>query len=212
MEELRSTEALDREIRNEARKRADRVLVKAKENAEALKAGVDRKVADATAEAEKQSSSRLELYRKNIDASIPLEKGRYLVSFIYNSVMDAVNSYLESLGEAKRLEIIASLVKRSKEFLKGKEVDATVVGLDKSSAQKMLKKELGDAVASCSSGEPFLLEDEKLDGLKFREGVILRAKDSSIICRLTLDEKMKEILDDKSYELSSTLFCGRLPE
>ena len=76
----------------------------------------------------------------------------------------------------------------------------------------MLKKRLGAAVVGCVRGEGFLLEGEGVSGLRFREGIILRAKDSSVTCRLTLDEKMKEILDDKSFELSSALFCGRLPE
>ncbi len=212
MEELRSTEALDNEIRNEARKRVGKVLDKARENAQALKDGVEKKLADAQAQAKRQSAARLDLYRKNIDASVPLEKGRYLVSFIYDSVMDAVNSYLESAGEAKRLEIVASLAERSKPFLEGKELEATVVGFDVAAAQKLLKARFGSSVVSCGAGQGHLLDDEGLPGLKFREGIILKAKDSSVSCRLTLDEKMKEILDDKSYELSSTLFGGRLPE
>ena len=212
MEELRSTEALDKEIRNEARKRAGKVLDKAKESAQSLKDGVEKKLSDAVAQAERQSASRLALYRKNIEASVPLEKGRYLVSFIYDSVMDAVNAYLESAGEAKRLEVVASLLERSRPSLEGKVLEATVVGFDAQAAQKMLKTKLGNAVVACRGGDRQLLEDEKLPGLNFREGIILKAKDSSISCRLTLDEKMKEILDDSSYELSSTLFGGRLPE
>ncbi len=212
MEELRSTEALDKEIRNEARKRVNKVLASAKENARSLKNGVEKKLSDAEAEANRQSALRLELYRKNIDASIPLEKGRYLVSFIYESVMDAVNSYLASEGEGNRLKMIESLVERSKVFLEGKKLVATVVGFKLPAARAMLKRLLGTAVVSCVKGEAFLLEDEGLPGLKFREGIILHAKDSSVHCRLTLDEKMKEILDDKSFELSTTLFGGRLPE
>ncbi len=212
MEELRSTEALDNEIRNEARKRVGKILESARENAQTLKAGVEKKLTDAVAEAERQSAVRLELYRKNIDASIPLEKGRYLVSFIYDSVMDAVNAYLASGGEDKRLAIVTSLVERSKSFLEGKELEATVVGFDLAAAKAMLKKQLGTAVVACNRGEAFLLDDEGLAGLKFREGILLKAKDASVNCRLTLDEKMKEILDEKSFELSSTLFGGRLPE
>ncbi len=212
MEELRSTEALDNEIRNEARKRVNKVLASARENAQTLKDGVEKKLSDAVAEAERQSSLRLELYRKNIAASIPLEKGRYLVSFIYDSVMEAVNSYLESLGEAKRLAIVDSLVVRSKPFLEGKKLEATIIGFKLTAAKAMLKKRLGSAVVACVKGESFLLEDDGLSGLQFHEGIILRAEDSSVHCRLTLDEKMKEILDDKSFELSTTLFGGRLPE
>ncbi|MBQ9538538.1 MAG: hypothetical protein IJU95_04650 [Treponema sp.] len=212
MEELRSTEALDNEIRNDARKRAGKILEKAKENALSLKDSTDKKLSDAIAEAERQSASRLEMQKKNIDASVPLEKGRQLVSFIYDSVMDAINSYLEQAGEARRFDIVSALVLRSKAFLDGKELEATVVGFDLQSAQKMLKKQLGSSAVSCSAGNAHILDGERLSGLKFREGIILKAKDSSISCRLTLDEKMKEILDDKSYELSSTLFCGRLPE
>ena len=212
MEELRSTEALDNEIRNDARKRAAKILEKADESAAALLNGVAQKVAEAQEDARKQSDARLALYKKNIDASIPLEKERYLVSYIYDSVMAAINSYFNEIGEDKRMQVIASLLERSMPALGGKDVSAIIIGYNETKAKKLLKKYLGKNLTECSQAEKYVLNAESIKGLEFREGFIIKALDGSVTCRLTLDEKVKEILDDENYELSSTLFCGRLPE
>ena len=71
---------------------------------------------------------------------------------------------------------------------------------------------LGGNLAGCSEGKEILLRDEAVKGFSRREGIILSTDDSKIKCRLTLDEIIKEMLDEKSEELSLALFCGRLPE
>ena len=76
----------------------------------------------------------------------------------------------------------------------------------------MLKDKFGENLASCSEGKEILLRDEAVKGFSRREGIILSTDDSKIKCRLTLDEIIKEMLDEKSEELSLALFCGRLPE
>ena len=212
MEELRSTEALDTEIRNDARRKAGKILEKAEESAGALLADVDKKVQDAVDAARQSSRSRLALYEKNINASLPLEKERRLVSYIHNAVIEAMNAYFDGLGEAKRLDIIRGLVERYRTVLSGTEVHALAVGIDVAAAEKMLRKLLGASLLSCKAGDSQMLMDEAVPGFTRREGLVLRSADGQIVCRLTLDEKVKEILDTQRAELASTLFCGRLPE
>ncbi len=212
MEELRSIEALSNEIRNDARQRAANIVSKAEESAKALLDGVEKKVSDALAEVQKASDEKIRLCRMNNEASLPLEKERYLVSFIYDSVVNAMNEYFDSIGEDKRLEIIKKLVERSKSILDGKNIKATVIGLDLSKVKKMLNGVFGKSLLSCEKGETYLLEDEAVRGFNYREGILVKTEDGSVSCRLTLDEKVKEILDDNNYEISSTLFKGRLPE
>lgn len=212
MEELRSTDALDNEIRNDARRKTEQILARAEETARSLIDNVKQKVQEEENLAQKNSDERLAIYKKNKEASLPLKKQRYLVLNIHNAVIDAMNEYFDGLKEAERLDVIRILVERSKDLLAGKTFDAVIIGFKKTTADRMLKKVLGKSYASSSTGEAFLIADEAVKGFNRREGIILKSDDGSMVCRFTLDEKIKEILDKYSRELAETLFCGRIPE
>jgi V/A-type H+-transporting ATPase subunit E len=212
MEELRSAEVLDKEIRSDSVKKSEKILSKAEESAKQLIEGVDSRVSTEKEKAEKISRGKIDSYEKNINASMPLEKQRYLVSYIHNSLINALNEYFENLGEDKRLEVIRRLAENAKSAVAEKNVDAVVVGFDLAKSEKMLKGVFGKNLSSCKKGEEILLAGEKIDGFNFREGIVLKSADSAVTCRLTLDEKINEILGEKSCLLAETLFGGRLPE
>ncbi len=212
MEELRSTKVLDNEIKNDARKKVVRIQEKTDESVKALLDGVADRLAEAEKAASQQSSERVAVYRKNVNASLPLVKERHRVSFIHNSIISAINAYFESAGEKKRLEVVKIMVERTKPILEGSKISAAVLGFEASAVMKLLSSVFGKSVISCEMGDARLFADDFVEGFNFHEGVILKTEDESIICRLTLDEKVKEILDDNTLELSNELFCGRLPE
>ncbi len=212
MEELRSTDALDQEIRADARKKAERIVARAEETCTALLGGVGKKVLEAKDGALAKSSQKLDSYARNVNASLPLEKERYLVSYIYGSVLSGVNGYFESLGSDGRLEIVKKMAERSLPVLESRDVSAACLGIAPSVAQVFLKKIFGEKLVSCETCPPMLMLDEELEGFDFHEGVVLSSADGKITCRLTLDEKVKEILDDHTYDLAEALFGGRIPE
>lgn len=212
MEELRSTDVLDKEIRDDARKKAERIFAKADETCKELLSGVEERVAEATKTAENAMKNRLELYKKNVSAALPLEKQRYFVSYIHSSVVEAMNAYFDALDENKKLEVIEKIVERMKPRLENRKVLASVIGFDAKKTQDMLKKSLGSSLTSCTVCDKVPSSEEVIKGFYHNEGVILNAEDNSLTCRITLAEKVKEIMDDKNYELSAALFGGRLPE
>ena len=213
MEELRSAEVLDKEIRADSTKKAEKILLKADTTVKSLLNGVDVRIEKAKIDAQREFSDQLLLFEKNAVASLPLERQRKLVAFIHDSLVDAMNIYFEKIGEKKRFSIIERLVEHCKESLAGKKIDAKVIGFDVKSAKKLLEKLFGAGnISSCIKADAIVFSDETVEGFLIREGIILCACDGSVSCRLTLDEKVKEILDEKSYALATTLFCGRLPE
>lgn len=123
MEELRSTEILDKEIRTDSGKKAELIKTKALEDARAIEEGVDLRIAEAKKKAEEASAQRIELFEKNTRSALPLEKQRYLVSYIYSSVMEAINSYFDSIGEKKRMDVIKSMAEHVKPVCKGKKTE-----------------------------------------------------------------------------------------
>ena len=213
MEELRSTEVLDKEIRADSMKKAEKILLKADTTVKALLNSLDTRIEKAKSDAQKEFSDQLLLFEKNATASLPLEKQRRLVAFIHNSLINAMNVYFDRIGEKRRFSIVEKLIERCKESLVGKKIDALVVGFNIKNVKKMLEKVFAqENICSCKAADVVLFSDEAVDGFSIREGVILTACDGSVSCRLTLDEKVKEILDESSYALATVLFCGRLPE
>lgn len=210
MQELRSSEILDQQIKADCEKRAATILSNADVQSKKILDEVDGMIDDARKELEKASRDRIEFFKKNLESSVLLEKQRILVDYIYNSVMDAMNAYLENMGQEKRLSLVVSMLAPSKELLKDKSVEAVVFGFEIADAEKVLKSMVN--VKSSSKGNIILLEDEGVRGLKFREGIILKSDDGKITLRLTLDEKIKEILADNTQQLAVALFGGRLPE
>lgn len=212
MEELRSTDILDSEIRNETKKKAEKIVDRAKETAGSLLSEVEAKVEEARQAALNASEKRLQTYEKNVNASLPLEKQRYQISYVHNSLVEAINLYLEKAGEEGRFEIIKELALRVKNIFSSEtQLYARTIFLDKDKVKKLLEEIFGKGRVFVEEGSINLISDETVELLKFHEGIILQTEDRKIKCNLTLDEKIREILDSSKMELALALFVGRLP-
>ena len=206
MQELRSTDILDKEIQADARKKAERMLAKADLDCEKLLASVDSDIEKAKQEKEEFFAHKLEAFEKDRMAVVPLEKERFKVSFIQNAVIQNINKYLEGLSEEKRLALVA----RDFNFKTDLKLNAFVYGFSLSGAKKFLSEKLGSKLASVSETKfgAEALEDEI--GLEKPQGIILESEDKNFRCRLTLSEVIAKLLDTKRSELSATLFGGEL--
>ena len=206
MEELRSTAVLDKEIRIDSKKKAEKILAKAEESAKALIEEVQSRVKKAGEDAENASKARIAVFERNDIASIPLEKQRFLVSYINDSIVEAMKDYFQKIDSSKKDRIIEGLVEKVKSILGDSKVNAVVHGeLKTAAAKKILKKSLGDKVLDVSS------ENTVGDNI-FDYGIILSSEDGRITCRLTLEEKINELLGEKREKLALSLFGGRVPE
>ena len=206
MQELRSTDILDKEIQADARKKAERMLAKADSDCAKLLASVDTDIEKAAEEKQEFFAHKLDAFEKDRMAVVPLEKERFKVSFIQNAVIQNINKYLEALTEEKRL----TLVSRDFDFNTDRRLNAYVYGFSVSAAKKFLSSKLGDKLLSCTETKfgAVALEDEI--GLANPQGIILESEDKNFRCRLTLSEVIEKLLDTNRAELSATLFGGDL--
>ncbi len=211
MEELRSTEILDKEIEADARKKAEKILARAEEEEKSILSDVNRRVNEAKSQKESYYDAKLSQFEKSVEQALPLEKGRFLVSFYSDSVSQAFNEYLENLGEEKRLSLIEKRLSNLPENCFQKKINAAVFGFNLTSAKKILQKSLKnlgkiEEISFERSGEEAAL------GNAFHEGLILTSEDGFIKVRATIDQIVREIRDKYSMELAEKLFGGRLPE
>ena len=211
MEEIRSTDILDKEIQEDARKKAEKILKDSDEQCQKILSQVEQRLEDAKEEKKEYYEAKAQQYKKDLQSSLPLEKSRFLVSNISSSVASAINGYLKNIPQEKRIDLLVNMADRFKNFTETKTFDAKVYGFDvefsrKKLEQKKLKINSFEKIDFVKSGET------AVDGIDLHEGIILDSQDKSVKIRLTIEELVVELLDKYRNELAVTLFGGRLPE
>ena len=210
MEELRSAEILDKEIQDDARKKAEKILRNADSQCDQILAQVESRLEEAKKEKEIYFNQKADQVKKDLDSSMPLEKSRFLVSYISSSIAKGINEYLKTLSSEKRFELAVSLLDQFSNLVSDRTFDAAVYGFDPAYVKSTLSSKV--KINSCSSVEFAKSGSEAVDGIEIHEGVILLSEDKSVKIRLTLEEVITELIDKYRKELAVTLFGGRLPE
>lgn len=213
MEELRSTEILDKEIQEDARKKADKIVKNSQIEAQNIIDSVDDKVESARQEKEKFYAEKLTRFEKDTNASLPLEKQRFLVSFEDDEVTKAIKNYLDNLSLEKKSELLKELLKKYKNILEKCNVLIFAVDFDRAFAEKIVQDVLGKkSIISCQDISDFEKQILFENNSNFVQGFIVKSEDSFVTCRVLLSEIINNIRDKNSLELVQTLFCGRLPQ
>lgn len=210
MEELRSAEILDKEIQDDARKKAEKILRNADSQCDQIMAQVESRLEEAKKEKEIYFNQKAEQVKKDLDSSMPLEKSRFLVSYISSSIAKGINEYLKTLSSEKRFELAVSLLNQFSNLVSNRTFDAAVYGFDPAYVKSTLSSKV--KINNCFSVDFAKSGSEAVDGIEIHEGVILLSEDKSVKIRLTLEEVITELIDKYRKELAVTLFGGRLPE
>ncbi len=212
MEELRSTEILDKEILEDTRKKAERILANSETECEKILANVQKRVESVQKEKQAFYDAKIAAVEKDMKAALPLEKQRYRVSFEQEAVTSSIAAFLEKLPESKKADLIGALLKRYASALKGQKLHIQVCGFQPDAMKKTAEKTLsGITVSSCTrmSAETASFLTAEYGNA---EGMLIETEDKTKKCRVTIGELTAEICDTHSYELANTLFGGRLPE
>lgn len=204
MQELRSTEILDKEIHADAQKKADKILKNADIECQKILSSVEERVKEAENEKKLFYSKKISALENDQAASIPLEKERFEVSFIQSQLSKCMNEYLASLSEEKRMEIIFSQFDTS--LFEKLKFNVFVYGFDLKEAKKYLSKKLGSNLLSCEKTEFGKIVAEEDSGLEKKEGFIIESEDRQIRCRLSLSEVVGNVFNKYRAELADALF------
>ena len=107
MEELQSTEILDREILEDARKKAARILKTADDTIRSKTVEWEKKTAESIDELEKKYNEQLALTAEKVMARLPIDKRRTKVEKIENLLNYAVESWYKSLSRERILQLLS---------------------------------------------------------------------------------------------------------
>lgn len=208
MEEFRSTEILDKEIQADARKKAEKILAKADVDCTLLLEEVSGRIEKAKKELEDKYALKIAAFEKDLSATLPLEKERFLVSFIQSSIEKAINAYLAKLSDEEKIDLVLKKSVKIEDVLKSKKLNALYYGFQESLVKKTVGKKFDLISVKETEFNKMIIENDL--GITDRKGIILESEDKAIRVRMTLSEVISQIQDKYRAELYSALFGERL--
>lgn len=156
MEELRSTDALDREILEDARRKAEKALRAADQTALEVSASWDKKLAGDIAALERKHAQRIAALRTETFARFPLDQRRVRVQRAEKLLSESMDEFLRSLPRQRKLAVLErELFSRSPELSGDGELAVRAEGLKEAEARAVLARALGDCAFSlqCVPGD-----------------------------------------------------------
>lgn len=208
MEELRSTEILDREIQDDARRKAEKILKNSDVECRQILDEVEGRITATREEKKAEYLKRLEAYRRDSRSAIPLEKQRRLVSFIDGSVNSALEDWLSRIGEKRRLALFAGLLEGYRSVTLDQGIQVYFAGYQEADVRATVGRVFGNERIASVTAVPASRAAE----LGFTDGIYIETEDGSVSCRATLEEIRSGLLSTRREELAKALMGGRLPE
>ncbi len=208
MEELRSTEILDREIQDDARRKADKAIKAGELEANRILEEVGPRLQKAEEEKTAEFYARLRAFQRDVDASRPLERERTRISFVDSSVQKSVDAWFDSRPAGKRLSLYVDRLAKARSVFASAPLEVRAAGFSASEVTAAVTAVLGGSKGFSVK----IVDSAAAVQLGFTEGLLATAQDGSVTCRATREELRSEVLLERRQELAEALLGGRLPE
>ncbi|MHC6203585.1 hypothetical protein ACYULU_10370 [Breznakiellaceae bacterium SP9] len=221
MEELKTTEILDREILEDARKKALRILKSADETVRTEEEALNKETAAALSQLKDSYQSRLSHAKSEISARLPLDKLRIELELVQARLTEAVQTYCVNLSRTELLSIVerayrqrlAAYLSNFSETEKRSffntpaaqsELQNFTVGLtalSESEAQGILKRSFSAVLGTKADRVSWVFS-----GVKDPQTFPALLMDSRPACiRVSVQDEINTLLEDKRQELVAAL-------
>ena len=202
MEVLHSTDVIGEEIKEEARRKADRILKNADLEIEALRKGLDEKLGKLEEEQKKIYSDKIQKYRDSVFVTLPLKKWKEKVEYVENVLNESLQTYFSSLSVNKKLEIIKTMLEKFKAIVDGKTIVLKYAGFDEEDSKKLVASVFSNInIGKCEQAS---YSEKRFVGVY--EGLIIEDIEKTFICRAGMEQAKQNIFDEKKEELAKALF------
>lgn len=194
MEELRSTDALDREILEDARRKAEKTLKSAEDAAREAEAAWERKLSEDLRALEGKHAERITRRRAETFARLPLDQRRIRVERAERFLKESMDSFLRSLPRERLLAALErELSSRAAELAPGP-ARVRARGLKVHEAESVLSRALGPVrwTLEAPGADPEALP-------------AILAEAGSVTVRCGIEELGEDLLRDRRGELAVAL-------
>jgi V/A-type H+/Na+-transporting ATPase subunit E len=201
MDELRSSDALEREIRDDSRKKAERLF---KQADEATRQYLETSAAAGETEIEalkKEYARRTEAYRAEVMSRLPMDRKRKRIEWAQRRLESAVASELSRLDPESLLSLLIRPLKEALAHFAGKKYSVSLTGIPRDAALAALSRAL-------PGFSPSFLKEET--GAEPR-GIVMSAEDGRASFSMNEDSIREDLLDGTRRELVEALL-GKVDE
>lgn len=201
MEELRASDALDREILEDARKKADKILRAADTSISKAEAEWAKRGESDLAQLDARYEAELAQTMDEIRGRAPLDKRRLRSEYAGKALEKAMFAWLDSLPRPRVLSLLARelSVRLPRIASESGPFKAKVSGLSRDEAASLLKglpctiELLSPAAGACPAAMPSC------------QRALMRIEGQGIVLRVSIDELASRMLDEKRAELARSL-------
>jgi V/A-type H+-transporting ATPase subunit E len=202
VEVVKTSEELEKQILEDARKKAAKILETADKECAQIRAQWSSKLEEESRNAEEDCARKIGAMRAELDAALPLDFMRTRLAFTEEALRSQLDGFFASLSAAEISRIILTLIKRVSQVFAGKNVKAFVGGLEAKTAEKMLREQIpGVTVAQIKP----ISEAGGRKAAKDSQGIIIETEDEKIRYRGTFGELRLILMEDHREELMSAL-------
>ena len=200
METVKSSEALETQILEDARAKARRILEAARKEADTLRADADRRTQEELARLDAVRDARLAAMRADLEASVPLDIKRLRLAFYQTKVNAALDGLFGSLGVRERNSVLGGLVAHAAPAF----VDRPLVVRCAGTSPEEAKRITAANIAGAPVQEAAALGPE--EAAEIGTGLIVETVDGSRRLRATLKELAARLLEEHREQLLKALF------
>ena len=194
MEEIRGTEALEREILDDSARKAERTARKAREDAERIRRSSAADLEARIGELRQKHLDRLAEAQRERVSRLPLEKTRIRAAFVDRALRGAVSAYLDSLDDSAIGSWCATAIAARAGLFAGASVELRHRGVTQSSIEQI--KKLLSTAAECR-----VVADPGLP----RRGILAADGEGRLLVTLTEAQMEEILLGGKRGDLAAAL-------
>ncbi|MDR2102874.1 MAG: ATPase [Treponema sp.] len=209
MEELQSTEVLDREILEDARKKAFRILKTAEDTLKTQSDAWEKKTARSIAEMRQKHQDRIAGVREEILARLPLDKRRARSERIESLLKSSMAEYLSSLERGRILSLLEAELRRSFEEYAGygeapdPAPQLRYRMLERHEAEALLKQALPPGMET--AGVRWDIQEADAAGGLWGKFPVVQVITRAVRITVSIEAAAETLLEDKRAELVGAL-------
>jgi vacuolar-type H+-ATPase subunit E/Vma4 len=199
MDIVKTSDALEEQILEEARAKALRIRKAADKECELIRAEAVRRSREEAQKLEAGSANEMASIRQELIAALPLDYMRTRLAFIQGAVDRAMNEFFETLPAAELDRLIGKMLARAAYAFKGAHVILSCAGMSAEQAKRVAAANIHDAVVE--EVRQLSAEEAAIAG----KGIIVATADGSRRYRGTLNEMRNILLEEYREELVTAL-------
>ena len=201
METVKTSEALESQIMEDARGKSRHILESADKECARIRAEGDKRAATEKAALEAKRDARIAALRQELVSTLPLDFMRARLSFIQGALSQALTSLVSSLSNAECARIIGGQMALCAEAFGSARVVITYAGLTAEEARALVGGSLPGVTI-----DTVKLQGDDPSGLAAARGVIVETTDRGKRYRGTMDEMTHSLLEEYREQLVTALF------